>query len=63
MDVIDGWEAKEAPIRSNRPSVDVPRTPVSIAKGAVRAAEDISSDMWAAASSIQRKLRGRETQV
>lgn len=64
MDVTEGWEAKEAPMRSNSPSVDVPITPVSIARGAVRAAEDISSDMWAAASSSQRKLRREgETQV
>ncbi len=49
--MTEGCDAKEAPIRSKRPSVDVPRTPVRIAMGAVRAGDDISSDMWAAASS------------
>jgi len=44
-------EAKEAPIRRKRPDISVPRTPPKMARGAARAAEDISSDMCIAASS------------
>jgi len=44
-------EAKEAAIRRKRPDISVPRTPPKMARGAVRAAEDISSDMCIAASS------------
>jgi len=44
-------EAKEAPMRRKRPNISVPRTPPKIARGAARAAEDISSDICATASS------------